>query len=261
MNTPNSLEWWLWVFSLAAAAVLLGRLYQTGLYRTYRFLFARLLIDLIRSLLLMQIPTNRSLYGWIFVVSEPILWALYVLNVLEITRLALREHHGITTLSKWFIAGSLAVAALISAAASPIDFTNPGEQFPTLLAFFAARRAVTFAMAVFLVLFTGFLAYFPVEMNRNTAFYAIGSAAYFLSDSFALLARTLQGHDVNRAMSTAMLAVSGLCLLVWIISLNRSGETRRVVIGRLWRPGETVRLLAQLEAMNSTLDRTGRSLR
>jgi hypothetical protein len=48
------------------------------------------------------------------------------------------------------------------------------------------------------------------------------------------------------------------CLLFWLFALNRRGESRTLVVGHQWNPGDEQRLLAQLEAINDSLLRSGR---
>jgi hypothetical protein len=55
-----------------------------------------------------------------------------------------------------------------------------------------------------------------------------------------------------------MLLVSSACLLFWVITLNRQGELRTVVIGHKWKREDETQLLSKLKAINATLVSAGK---
>ncbi len=256
MSTPGSWEWLLWLLSILATAVLVGKLVRNGLHRKYRSFSIYLCAELVRSLILLPIPTNRTLYAYIYLSFEPVLWVLYVMVVLELSNLVLQRHPGIVSLSRWLISGGLGLALAISLLGLQFDYANSAERFPILLLFYVMRRAIMFALVLLLLLLTAFLLWYPVPLNRNIAIYFAGYACYFLSNSMALVMRNVFGHEMNRFASTLMLGITNLSLLIWIVGIRRQGETTPATLGHRWRPEEAERLLGQLRAFNSSLDRT-----
>jgi hypothetical protein len=59
-------------------------------------------------------------------------------------------------------------------------------------------------------------------------------------------------------MSTFYMGLYALCVIAWILFLTKKGEERMVVFGHRWRPGETDRLVSQLDTLNATILRTAR---
>src|SRR5437868_5041108 len=82
------------------------RLYCQSLHRRYRFLFIFLCFQVIRSLGLLAIstwwrPHPRNAYAWTWLRTEPVVWLLYILVVLELYALVLQKYKGLQTVGRW----------------------------------------------------------------------------------------------------------------------------------------------------------------
>jgi hypothetical protein len=122
---------------------------------------------------------------------------------------------------------------------------------------FIFERPVLSSLIVFVLLICGFLVYYPVPLGRNVIVYLAGYSVYFTMMATMALLQNL-GYFWNRQASSVDMGITLACQLFWLLALSRQGEKKRVVVGHQWKPGDEQRLLAQLEAINSSLLRSGR---
>ncbi|HOL73029.1 MAG TPA: hypothetical protein PLA43_16490 [Bryobacteraceae bacterium] len=269
--SPQALETYLWWLTILGHLVLYFRLRQGALHRIYRFFAAYLLFRVFRAVLLAAVPPVARLldsrpdlpfatnaYAWVWVVTQVILWFFYILVVLELYSLVLQNYKGIATLGRWALLGGLVVSLIFSSVTLWTDLSNPGEQFPTLLYLLAIDRGILSSLVVFLLLITGFLVWCPVPLSRNVVVHCIAYAAYFLPLAVAVLLRNVMGSQVTQVVNIALSCITTVCLAVWIVFLNREGETRLFRILRRPAPQDEEMLVEHLAAINSTLLRAAR---
>jgi hypothetical protein len=258
-----------WV-SIPAYLALYWRLRHEGLHRTYRVFSAYLVFHAARSATLAGMPVLWSLfrkgryvhfgndvYGWFWVLTEPILWVFYILLLLELYSLVFRNYRGITSLSRWAILAGLIVAIVLSALTLPADLSNSAERFPILRGFLAVEHGLASSLVVFLLSITAFLVWFPVPLNRNVVLHSLVYAIYFVTVAMSLLLRDLRGSTVTSAINLAYTGVDLVCVALWIALLNRAGEAVKATVRHAWDPERQEFLMKQLEAINSTLLRSG----
>jgi hypothetical protein len=243
---------------MCAYAILLLKLSRQQLCPAYRFFSWYLGFHLARGVLLSTLPYNTDAYGWVWLLSAPVLWLLYVLVVLELYSLVLRNYKGIATLSRWTLMGALGISIVLSALSLVADMSHAAQRYPVILYFNAVERGVVSSLAIFLLLITGFLTWYPVPLSRNVIVHSIVYSIYFLSMTMGLLWRNVTGHAVNNTVNLVLLAVSVSCLLVWILFLNRQGEETTVVLRQHWRPEQEEQLVERLSAINAMLLRSAR---
>ncbi|HTB19541.1 MAG TPA: hypothetical protein VK708_15575, partial [Bryobacteraceae bacterium] len=122
---------------------------------------------------------------------------------------------------------------------------------------FIFERPVLSSLIVFVLLICVFLVYYPVPLGRNVIVYLAGYAVYFPMIAAMAFLQNL-GYFWNRQKSNVDMGVTLACLVFWLLALSRQGESKRVVVGHQWKPDDEQRLLAQLEAINASLLRSGR---
>jgi hypothetical protein len=254
----STLQDWLWAAGLAFAAVLVGKLAATRLFRVYRWFFFFLCFQITRSLLLLPFPPNRGTYALVFLITQPMAWLLYILVVLELYSLALRNHPGIASLSRWVLSAALLVSVGISAVTLQVDLSRPTGRFKALVYYSVMERGLAFSLVLFLLLITLFLVWYPVSIRRNVVLHASVYSLYFLSSTAALFLRNLGGYELNRAVSTVLVFLDCVCFALWIACLSRRGEERLLVVRRKWRPEDEEKLAKQLDALNDVLVRRPR---
>ncbi|MBM3814843.1 MAG: hypothetical protein FJW20_24725 [Acidimicrobiia bacterium] len=249
IHLERGLQW----LSLAAIAGLSLRLRHEKLHRAYPCFFAYLIFEVVRSVVVLPFPTNRTFYGTIYMIAEPIVWVMYFMIVWELYTLVLRRHPGIATASRFTLAGGVAVALVVSLFTLSPDWHNPGGQFPVLHLVNVLSRAIVTTLVFFLLTITAFLVWFPVPLNRNTVYYCLGYSVFFFFKAFFLLSRNVLGPEAARLAGTANLLVATLITVVWMVKLNQAGEEHTVSIGHRWRQEEADRLVQQLNSINETL--------
>jgi hypothetical protein len=250
----SSVQDWLWAAGLVLAALLAAKLAVSRLFRVYKWFFFFLCFQITRSLVLLPFPPNRRTYALVFLITEPILWLLYILVVLELYSLALRNHPGIASLSRWTLSAALVVSVVISAVTLRVDLSRPSGRYRLLVYYSVMERGLTFSLVLFLLLITVFLVWYPVSIRRNVVVHASVYSVYFLSMTMALLIRNVAGYqETTRAISAVLLLVDLVCFSLWIAVLNRRGEERLLVVRRRWRHEDEERLVKQLDALNDML--------
>jgi hypothetical protein len=106
---------------------------------------------------------------------------------------------------------------------------------------------------VLLLVFTGFLAYFPVPVNRNLVVHTRIFACYFLFKTALLVFRNVVSEDYLYSLNILMQVLSTITLMAEALLLTRQGETVKALTSRRSDPEVEGRLIAQLDAINRTL--------
>ena len=241
------------IANLLLELVLIVKLVWGRLHRIYLWFFIMLCFQALQSLGMMPLDRTKDLYGWAYFLSQPALWLLYVLAVLELYSLALRKHPGIASMSRWFMLGALLTSVVVSALTLSADLGQPGEKYPILAFFSVFERAVTFSLALLMLLITGFLLWTPISIRRNIVVHASLYSVYFLASAAVLFLRNIQGYKLLDVVSIARLSLNALCLLLWVLLLNKRGEEIVAVVRSRWQPADEVRLARQMDAVNSFL--------
>jgi hypothetical protein len=256
MQGFSLLERLLWSATIVCYTVVVTKMAMSHLHLRYKWFFFYLLVRLGRSVVLTTLDRGTNAYGWFFVATEPVMWVFYVLVILELYALVLKNYPGIRSFGRWVLIGGLAVSAAVSAMSLFVDLSGAPARYPILLYVNVIQRGVITSLVIFLLVITSFLVWYPVPLARNVVYYCVGFSLYFLSSTMALLIRNITGYTVTRSLSTTLQVVHLACLVFWILALNRRGEHATVVLGRRWRPDHEEKLVAQLNAINQSLLKT-----
>ena len=235
-----------------ALAALFVRLLASGLARLYKFFFCYIIVDLAQTAAPFFVSFRSLTYFYLFVTTEALMVCLYALILFELYAVLFRDLKGISHIAKRYTAaaiGASIVTALLLRAALP-----PPQRF--LEGFFYFESAVILSLAVFVLLITAFLIYYPIPLHRNAVIYSMGYALYFLSKAALLFLNNAGSSAWWRGCSTAALAISTGILGFWAIFLNRAGEKRTVVVGHRWGdPGSQRLVVRRLTDLNNSLVR------
>jgi hypothetical protein len=248
----------LWWLSLALEAGLLVRLSVSRLHRLYTWFAVLICLELARGVAVLPVDPRKDLFAWYFLLTEPLKWFLFILVVLELYSLALKEHQGIATFSRWIMTASVLAAVAISALTLSADLSRPARRFPILIYYSVIERGLMFSLVLFLLLITAFLVWSPIAVRRNVVVHAGILSFFFLSSAMALFIRNVAGYELTRTISTVLFFVHNSCYLLWIAFLNKRGEEKVVVVRRSWDTDDEVRLTQQLDAINTFLLKTAR---
>ncbi len=236
-------------------AALLVKLWMNGLARIYRVFFCYLASDLLSSIAAMAIPFDTNLYVRSYFFFQTLKFAIASFVLMEIYSLALEGTPALAAFGRKTVGYFLGAAAVLPMAFVLVDHSRSAH--PYLRTFFLVEQTLDATIAIFLILISIFLAWFPVRMRRNVVVYLIGFVIWSLSRS-ALVHLMNQWSGNTRAMTfinTVEICVPIGCLLFWLTGLRREGEARTAVVGHLWNRAEVERLTSQLDAINNSLER------
>jgi hypothetical protein len=154
----------------------------------------------------------------------------------------------------------LAAAALFPLVEVWVNHTGSAGSHPYIRAFFLFEQTMDATMALFLILISIFMGWFPVRMRRNVIVYIGGFIIWSLSRSALVYIVNARFNDkkINAISNIARMCVEVGCLAFWLIELRREGENRTAVVGHLWNRAEAERLTGQLDAINNSLERLRR---
>ena len=178
----------------------------------------------------------------------------HVLVVLELCKVLLLDLPGITTVARRYIKWTMAVAI----AGSLVLLRVERAPVSVIGYFFTCERSIVSSLVIFVLLTMLFMVYYPVPLNRNVIAYSIGYTVYFLTKASAIFLRNLTPTWYREA-SIVLLIISTACLIFWLFTLSRRGETRAMVVGPQWSPETEEQLLSKLRAINAGLVRTVRT--
>jgi hypothetical protein len=262
MSPSTKLEISLPLINLALSAAVAARLYYLSLHRQYRALFAFLAFYSVQSFALFAvrewIPRQRSLYAWTWLATEPILWFLYILLVLELHTLVLQNYKGLQTVGRWMLYAAIPISVLISAATVMPWWRNPAGRYPWLYYYFLIERGLMFSLVIFILLILFFLSRYPISLSRNIVIHTAICTLYLLSSALGYLVLNVKGHGLTWAINVALTSVTALCCVAWLVLLTPKGEGIKTLARRPFTAEEEQRLLDQLTAINSTLLRAAR---
>jgi hypothetical protein len=244
---------------VGATAILSVRLWSSGLYRRYRIFFCYLIFSTLNQGVLGAIDQRSNAYEYIWVWTEPFVWLLSILVVLEIYALVLQDYRGLSTAGRWSLIAAVAIALLCSAISmmAPSQLTTQGHLMRT---YYVTERAVNFSLAVFLLSILWLLLQYPITLSRNIIIHSLVFSVYFLSNTvlYLLLSVRFFGKASLSVVSYASDAVTLAAVGAWLMLLSPVGEMRKQSLRPQWMPGREEVLVNQLNQLNAALLRAAR---
>ncbi len=245
------------VFSILCQSALLWRLWSQKLARVYLFLTIYLAAETVQNVTFLPVHLRTTLYGWIFLISTPILWILAYLVVLELYRLVLEDYPGIASVGRKAVTWCMGLAIAVSIAYAIPDLRTTTGQFPVLRVYFILERSTVLGLLLFLVLIQLFLIRYRLRLSPNRMVYATGYALYFGISVAQDVIFTSLGIRVVDSVSGWIAAASAAMLLVGAALLSSKGEAR-VQLETSDSSADRVRLQQQLTDINRLLTRAAR---
>jgi hypothetical protein len=247
----TTLRPYLIVAQFFAYILVLARIFSAGMHKKYKWFTAYIIFEAVRTAVAFAIPVATKLYAHVYFASQPITWCLYLLVILELYQLTLKDHVGIATLGRRVLMLALSVSTLASLATLAFEAQQP--QFDIVRTYVLIERLIVSSLLFFMLLFMAFLAYFPVPVNRNTVAHARIFSCYFLFKTGLLVFRNVITGDAAYAVNIIVYLLSTVCLIGWALLLRPAGEEIRALTSRRSDPDAEERLIAQLNAINRTL--------
>lgn len=249
----HELQQILWVAGLGLAASLAVKMAVQRLFQTYIWFFFFLCFEIVRSLVLLPIAPNTTLYAWVFLATQPITWLIYILVVLELYSNTFSGYQGIASMSRWVVTGSLVAAVGISSVTLWADLARPTGRYKVLVYYSVVERGLVFSLVVFLLLITLFLVWFPISIRRNVFLHSSVYSLYFLSSTFTLFVRNIAGYQTTPAINTVLMFVDLVCFALWLTGFSKAGEVTMTTVRHSWQPNDEERLMQHLNALNASL--------
>lgn len=248
------------VVSLLGFGLTAGKLFRSGLFRRYRAFFAYLVFEVLFNAVLLFSDIKSGFYFTFWVVTEPLVWLLCILMVLELYRLILEKHPGLYTLGRWVMYAALVISVTVSILSLLPKITPAMPQASKVMGYWlATERGVDSSLAIFIFLMLIFLSRYPVPLSRNVVVHAIVFSIFFLSNTVVYLARSLFGLHLIDQINLIMMAIPAVCVLAWLFLLNPQGEQVRAAEPSSMGPEHEERVLHHLNALNATLLRASRN--
>jgi hypothetical protein len=256
----NPWEKGVWFLSTGLTAAVVVKLWLSGLARIYQLLFVYLAYDFLSSLAGIFIPQRTVYYGYYYFTAQTLKILIAAFMLMEIYSLALERHPALANFGRSTVGYLLAAAGLIPLIGVWVDHSASAGTHPYLRAYLVFERTMDATMAIFLILISLFMAWFPVRMRRNVIVYVGGFIAWSLSRSAHLyiVSHWLTDKKVKLALDIVQLCIAMGCLLFWLLAMRREGELQTAVVGHLWNRAEAERLTEQLDAINEGLERLRR---
>lgn len=246
--------------TIGLTVAVLVKLGVSGLFKIYQLLFCYLVLDFVSSILGVLIPHDITAYGYYYIAAQTLKIGVAAFVVMEIYALALEATPALAQFGRNSVGYIVAGAALFPFALLWIDRSAYTGPHPFIRAFFLFEQTTDGTMAVFLLLISMFIAWFPVKLRSNVIVYIVGFIVWWLSRfvSVHFINRQFTNEHTRVAFNTAQIMVETGCLLLWLIGMKRQGEGRTAVVGHLWNRQEAERLTEQLNAINDGIARLRR---
>ena len=255
MLSVATLRTYLTFIQIVAYVLLLRRLIRSGLYKKYQYFSLLIAFESIRLPVMAALPNRSDVYAHAYFATSPIVWTLFVLVILELFQLVLRNHAGVASLGRKAMTCALAISAAIAGSTLMIDLQHTAAESAVLFNFMLLERLVMTSLLLLLLCILAFLAHFPVPLSRNIRVHVSIFAAYFAVRTVLLFLRLWFGLEIVTAFNVVAAIVAIGCLLAWTKLLTADGEA----LPAPRRASESdARLLAQLESINDTLLRSAR---
>lgn len=248
------------ILLLLGSALVAAKLYRNGLWRKYRIFFGYFVFRVPNSAWPLIFDYRSQAYFWLWLITEPVCLAFYVLLVAELYRLILERYRGLETMGRWAMYVATAVSVLISVLALLPRITPAMPQLSKYLGYeIALERGIDFSLVLFILLMVVFLSRFPIRLSRNAVVHATAFSLYFLTSTLGLLLHGLWGIKLSAEVNLFLSGASLVCVAGWLWLLNPASEKVQAhlpVIG----PGDEQRILLQLDTVNAALLRVSRKI-
>ena len=240
------------------------RLWRLGLVRRYPALATFLVFATVSSLVgyfLFVYTESRPLYGWFFVTSQPVNWALYLCVLIEVFDRAVAGYGGLQKLSRLATYGIAVTVGLLVMAMVILGSSSNLSVLRWASLWIRSERSLFLGLTIFCLALTTFVAYFRLAVPKNVRvvfavfglFFAGRVGLYAFHEHLGL------SFEEVRNRVTFLLYIP--CLFAGTLAFSRAGETVAETTRARWRLDEQheAMLTARLRSLNETLLRVLRS--
>src|SRR5262249_54943733 len=205
-----------------------SRMCQLGLTRRYLIATVYLGFSLFRTSGLVYLSqTGKTASGWQFyAITQPILWVLYFLLILEFYSFVLEDFPGIRRLVRMVFFTVLGIASLACCALTVLEKESGAIREPLLAFLIVQDRSVFLCLSALTAIFFLFVYYYRLPIGRNLWVLSASFGGYFILASVLSASFRYFGDAFvftrNLANSLSYLAA----LFCASLLLSRAGETQ-----------------------------------
>ncbi len=247
---------------LAGTAAVTGRFVWSGLVVRYPVTFAAVLFSAAQFLSLLYVwssgvrPFGRDGYGLVYVTTQPVLWALNFLLLVELYSVTLDEFSGVRRLGRLVLVSGMGAIALAGAGLMLLDYRAGVDPYPFLGYLALQQRSVFTALSAITVLLLLFIAHYRLAVRRNVLILWACFGGYFLSSAVLMTLRWHFGAEFAAIRNVSNAVFYYLALAGATLFLSRAGETETRPMRPLWGGRNRdleASLSLQLQGFNRTL--------
>ncbi len=261
---PGKLSLILLCGGIALKLILLARMWQLKLVRRYPIATVCLSFSLFRTAGLFSASQTGNLraYFWLFYTTQPILWILYFLLLLEFYSLMLEEFPGVRRLARILLFSGLGTAVTVCSILMIVEKPPGSIEAPWLTFSVLQDRSVFFCLSALTTLFFLLVSYYRLPISRNLWVLSGSFGGYFILSSALSAVFGYLGEDFTTTRNVANSVSYLTALLCASLLLSRAGELKDHRFPVPWARGNReleLALMAQLRDFNQVLGRLLRS--
>ena len=268
MKTLATLEGYpLVVAAVVLLGAALGRFAVSGLLGRYPATTLALTFSLVRLAALgLTRPQLRIFgldgYGLLYVLTQPILWVLYFLVILELYSRALEEFPGLRRLGQLVLFSALGAIGLACSSLMVLDQRAGIDPYPFLAYLALQERSVYIALSALAILLLFFASHYRLPVRRNLLVLWACFGGYFVWNAALLSLRFHLGADFRPARILLNAVAYDAAVLGVTLFVSRAGETEIRRVRPLWGAGDRnleAAVSHQLQSFNEALVKVLRS--
>jgi hypothetical protein len=244
----------------------LAKLLWLRLAIRYRTLTAYLLFSLFRSAILILLDRSGSRilglsgYNLVWVATQPVLWLLYFLIILEIYSIMLQDFQGIVQLGRFVLLAGVGAATLGCWLLVTVGGRAGPFRYPFLAYLALQERGVFFCLSAAMLIVVAFASYYRIRPARNVRVLCASFGGYFIVNGIFLVLYRFVGDDflVSRTVLNGFSYC--LALLGAAACISAAGEVAADSAAPPAEPDANLEraLSLQLESFNQALVRVFR---
>ena len=241
----------IWVLTVPVYLLVAWAFYRRNLWRQYFFFWLCLLAEAATVTATLLATGNRKAVFFIYAISQPVLWILYILMVIEVFQKVFAKFPGIARFAQRVVLASMVLAFIFALTSIGGDLSGGWSGRGMVFRYSVILRTITSALSVYIILLAAFLLWMPVPLPANTIrhsflfffYFFVATAVYYILNTSA-----------PGFVDIANLVISGLTLATlggWYFLVQPEGETVPAISAAPRASASD--MLSRLEALNRTL--------
>ena len=259
-----------WLATCILQVVWAWRLVSLRLHREYPALFLYLIVTTLLSVGVIgflqilppwtendsSIVSIYKVYGWFWVVSQPLLWTLSFCLVVEMYNRMIVDFAGLRRLGQLVMYGASLIAALLLLAMVFAD-----TSLATWRRFWIHQEGSFYvALTALCVLLILFAVFFHLSVPRNVRVLFAAFGASFATQAFMRMLGSQLGDDFTQLRDFAIPLISVACLAAGVLMFSRKGEAdSEAIAARRLDPATETAMAGGLQGFNNVLVKVLRS--